>query len=108
MVLVEPTKTGRWKWHGVLICTEHALQRAIIEEFAPLAPHDVLRKWLYIDSRHDEFEATMVLEERAALFEGESKNLGEPFHVSSPPEDLVANLLARLAGAKCAHAFLPL
>jgi hypothetical protein len=25
MVLVEPTKTGRWKWHGVLICTEHAL-----------------------------------------------------------------------------------
>jgi len=59
MVLVEPTKTGRWKWHAVLICTEHALQRAIIEEFAPLAPHDVLRKWLYIDSRHDEFEATM-------------------------------------------------
>jgi len=64
MVLVEPTKTGRWKWHGVLICTEHVRQRAIIEEFAPLAPHDVLRKWLYIDSRHDEFELTM---ERVAV-----------------------------------------
>jgi hypothetical protein len=59
MVLVEPTKTGRWNWHGVLICTEHARQPAIIEEFAPLAPHDILKKWLYIDSRHAEFELTM-------------------------------------------------
>jgi len=59
MVLVEPTKTGRWKWHGVLICTEHAHQTAIIEEFPPLAPHDILKKWLYIDSRHEDFEPTM-------------------------------------------------
>jgi len=59
MVLVEPTKTGRWKWHGVLICTERAHQLAIIEEFPALAPHDVLRKWLYIDSRHEDFEPTM-------------------------------------------------
>ena len=31
LVLVEPTKTGRWRWHGVLICTErdhHASIRA--------------------------------------------------------------------------------
>jgi hypothetical protein len=60
MLLVEPTKTGRWKWHGVLICTEHARQPAIIEEFPPLAPHDVLTKWLYIDSRHEDFEPTMT------------------------------------------------
>ena len=59
MVLVEPTRTGRWKWHGVLICTEHAHQPAIIEEFAQLAPHDILKKWLYIDSRHEDFEPTM-------------------------------------------------
>ncbi len=59
MVLVEPTRTGRWKWHGVLICTEHAQQLAIIEEFPGLASHDVLKKWLYIDSRHEEFEPTM-------------------------------------------------
>jgi hypothetical protein len=59
MVLVEPTKTGRWKWHGVLICTDHAHHAAIIEAFPQLAPHDILRKWLYIDSRHDEFEPTM-------------------------------------------------
>jgi hypothetical protein len=59
LVLVEPTKTGRWKWHGVLICTEHVHQSAIIEEFPPLAPHDILKKWLYIDSRHEDFDLTM-------------------------------------------------
>ena len=59
MLLVEPTKTGRWKWHGVLICTEYAHQPAIIEEFPQLAPHDGLKKWLYIASLHDDFEPTM-------------------------------------------------
>ena len=59
MILVEPTKTGRWKWHGVLLCTEHAQQPAILAEFSQLTPHDILKKWLYIDSRHDEFEPVM-------------------------------------------------
>ncbi|HUA17192.1 MAG TPA: hypothetical protein VMB25_00520 [Bryobacteraceae bacterium] len=59
MLLIEPTKTGRWKWHGVLICTEFARQPAIIEEFPSLAPHDILKKWLYIDSHHEDFEPTM-------------------------------------------------
>ena len=59
MLLVEPTKTGRWKWHGVLICTEYAHQPAIIEQFPQLAPHDLLKKWLYIASLHEEFEPTM-------------------------------------------------
>jgi len=59
MILVEPTKTGRWKWHGVLLCTEYAHQRAIVAEFPELAPHDILKKWLYIDSRQDRFEQTM-------------------------------------------------
>src|SRR5262245_59300275 len=59
MVLVEPTKSGRWTWHGVLICTDHAHQSAIVEEFPRLAPHDVLKKWLYIDSRQEDFESTM-------------------------------------------------
>jgi hypothetical protein len=59
MVLVEPTKTGRWKWHGVLICTDYALQPAIVEEFPELTPHRVLKKWLYIDSHNDTFESTM-------------------------------------------------
>jgi hypothetical protein len=65
MVLVEPTRTGRWKWHGVLICTEHGQHPAIIEEFPELASRDVLKKWLYIDSRHEEFEPTMQLVAKA-------------------------------------------
>jgi hypothetical protein len=63
MLLVEPTKTGRWTWHGVLICTERAQHLSIIKEFPQLAPHDTLKKWLYIDSSHEDFETTM---ERAA------------------------------------------
>lgn len=59
LVLVEPTKSGRWQWHGVLVCTERAHQPAIAREFPDLAPHDILRKWLYIDSRHERFESTM-------------------------------------------------
>jgi hypothetical protein len=64
MVLVEPTKTGRWKWHGALICTDHAQHTSIIREFPQLAPHHALKKWLYIDSGHEDFEPTM---ERAAV-----------------------------------------
>ena len=59
MILVEPTKSGRWKWHGVLICTDHSQHEAITKEFPALAPHDVLKKWLYLDSRDEEFESTM-------------------------------------------------
>lgn len=59
LVLIEPSKTGRWKWHGVLICTEYAHHRAITKDFPHLAPHEILRKWLYIDSRHERFELTM-------------------------------------------------
>jgi hypothetical protein len=59
LLLVEPTKTGRWKWHGVLVCTEQAHQPSILQEFPHLAPHDILKKWLYIDSHHEDFEPTM-------------------------------------------------
>jgi len=59
LLLVEPTKTGRWRWHGVLVCTAHEHQASIRTDFPALMPHDVLRKWLYIDSRHEDFEPTM-------------------------------------------------
>jgi hypothetical protein len=59
LVLVEPTKTGRWKWHGVLICTDHDHQPSIRAEFPALTPHTVLRKWLFVDSTHPDFELTM-------------------------------------------------
>jgi len=59
LVLVQPTRTGRWKWHGVLVCTGHEHHASIQNDFPALAPHAVLRKWLYIDSAHAEFESTM-------------------------------------------------
>ena len=65
MVLVEPTKTGRWTWHGVLLCTDRAHHPSIVSDFPPLAPHVALKKWLYIDSRHDDFEPTMERVARA-------------------------------------------
>jgi len=59
LVLVEPTKTGRWKWHGVLVCTGHEHQASIRADFPALMPHAILQKWLYIDSAHADFEPTM-------------------------------------------------
>ena len=59
LVLVEPTKTGRWQWHGVLVGTDREHHASIRADFPALAPHDILRKWLYIDSTHQEFEPTM-------------------------------------------------
>jgi hypothetical protein len=59
LVLVEPTKSGRWKWHGVLICTDRAHHASIRAQFPALMPHDVLAKWLFVDSTHDDFESTM-------------------------------------------------
>jgi hypothetical protein len=59
LVLVEPTKTGRWKWHGALICTDHERQPSIRAEFPALTPHAVLGKWLFVESTHPTFEPTM-------------------------------------------------
>jgi len=59
LVLVEPTKSGRWRWHGVLVCAGHEHHASIQAEFPALMPHDVLRKWLFIDSTHEDFESTL-------------------------------------------------
>jgi hypothetical protein len=60
LVLVEPTKSGRWQWHGVLVCTGHEHHASLQAEFPALEPHSVLGKWLFIDSAHADFESTMV------------------------------------------------
>jgi hypothetical protein len=59
LLLVEPTKSGRWDWHGVLVCTDFQHQASIRAEFRALKPHEFLRKWLFIDSSHEDFESTM-------------------------------------------------
>ncbi len=60
LLLVEPTKSGRWNWHGVLVCTDFAHHASIRSELPALMPHDFLRKWLFIDSAHEDFESTMA------------------------------------------------
>jgi hypothetical protein len=74
LVLVEPTKTGRWKWHGVLVGTDHEHHASIRADFPALAPHDFLRKWLYIDSAHQDFEPTM--EGVASCMSGNDRRFG--------------------------------
>jgi hypothetical protein len=59
LLLVEPTKSGRWKWHGVLVCTGHQHHASLQTEFPALTPHGFLRKWLFIESIHEDFESTM-------------------------------------------------
>ena len=60
LLLVEPTKSGRWNWHGVLVCTDYQHHASIQAEFPALTPHAVLGKWLFIDSTHEDFESTMA------------------------------------------------
>jgi hypothetical protein len=43
----------------MVLITEHAQQPSILEEFPQSAPHDILKRWLYIDSHHEDFEQTM-------------------------------------------------
>jgi hypothetical protein len=44
-------------WQGVLVCTEHEHQAALRAEFAALAPHPILKKWLYLPEAHEQFES---------------------------------------------------
>ena len=59
LILVEPTKTGRWRWHGVLVGTDYEHHASLQAEFPALMPHGTLRKWLFVDSTHPAFESTM-------------------------------------------------
>ena len=75
---------------GVLVCTEHEHQPSIVKEFRHLAPHDILKKWLYIDSRHKHFEQTM---ERVAVAMGRDD---ERFGVQPRPRKERRRVLAGL------------
>jgi hypothetical protein len=43
-------------WRGVLVCTEREHHAALRAEFAELAPHPILPKWLYLPESADGFE----------------------------------------------------
>jgi hypothetical protein len=43
-------------WQGLLVCTFHEHQPSLCAEFPSLAPHPILKKWLYLPERHEQFE----------------------------------------------------
>jgi hypothetical protein len=45
-------------WQGVLVCTAHEHQTSLRAEFPALEPHPILKKWLYLPERHENFEQT--------------------------------------------------
>ncbi len=49
---------GEEPWRGVLVCTSHEHHAALQAEFAVLASHPILPKWLYLPESADVFEAT--------------------------------------------------
>lgn len=48
---------GEEPWSGVLVCTSREHHAALRAEFAALAPHPILPKWLYLPESSDTFEA---------------------------------------------------
>ena len=83
LLLVEPTKSGRWKWHGVLVCTDYEHHASIQAEFPALVPHEILRKWLFVDSTHEDFESTM--EAVARCVAGDDPRFGIRPRTPKPP-----------------------
>jgi hypothetical protein len=74
LLLVEPTKSGRWNWHGVLVCTDYKHHPSLQAQFPALKPHEVLGKWLFVDSIHEDFETTM--EAMAKLVAADDRRFG--------------------------------
>lgn len=49
---------GDEPWNGMLVCTSHERQAALVEEMPALRPHKVLGKWLYVSQNDPAFEET--------------------------------------------------
>lgn len=45
-------------WNGVMVCTSHERQAALIADFPNLVPHPELGKWLYLPQDDEAFEGT--------------------------------------------------
>lgn len=47
---------GEEPWRGLLVCTSREHHPALQADFAALAPHPVLPKWLYLPESNPDFE----------------------------------------------------
>jgi len=45
-------------WHGVLVATDREHHASLIKELPALAPHSILRKWLFLPDSAAAFEST--------------------------------------------------
>jgi hypothetical protein len=55
------------KWYGILFPTEKKYHESLQNEFAPLIPHPILPKWLYLPITCEDFEEiAMVLAHQIA------------------------------------------
>ncbi len=48
---------GEEPWNGLLIPTEHAHHKSLINEFNYILQHPVLKKWLYLPENIEDFES---------------------------------------------------
>lgn len=75
MVIVEPTKSGTWSWHGVLICTDKEHHESLAQDLPGAAPHiEGVKKWMYLDSSYENFEDTA--EKLTTLIEKNDSRIG--------------------------------
>lgn len=44
-------------WNGVMVCTSHDRQAALMDDMPALRPHPELPKWLYLSQADEAFEA---------------------------------------------------
>src|SRR5260370_8417263 len=58
LLLVEPTKSGRWNWHGALVCTNYEHHASIQADFPAFRPHPVLLNCLSTTPPHYNLEPT--------------------------------------------------
>jgi hypothetical protein len=45
-------------WNGVMVCTSHERQAALMDDMPSLQPHPELPKWLYLPQTDEAFEAS--------------------------------------------------
>jgi hypothetical protein len=51
---------GEEPWSGLLVCTSKEHHASLLSDFPQLAPHRVLKKWLYLSQRHPHFESVAI------------------------------------------------
>ena len=52
--------SGDEPWNGLLIPTDHQFHAGIIQDFRDVMQHPVLKKWLYLPERAEDFEAAAL------------------------------------------------